>query len=740
MTAQRLTVRLATWSARHPWRAIVSWLLLVVVCLGVGSAAGTRMADTTDYRVGEAGRAEAMAEAGGIPQPIVENVVITARGGSLDVTAAEAAAQDVSRRMADLPAVSRVGDPLRAPDGQAYLVPLTMRGDDVAVAKGIKDVVARTAEVQRANPAVQVVQTGHASMSVDVGKQMSKDLALGERLTLPLTLVILMVVFGAVVAAGIPVLLALSGVAAAMGLSALFSHVFPSVGTNNNLILLMGMAVGVDYSLLVTKRFREERARSGGELGDAAAIELAAATAGRAALVAGAAVMLAMASLFAIGDVVFSSLAISSIIVVLIVMTGSVIVLPALLVKLGRVLDRPRLPLLGRLAKQSSEPGRLWPRLLAPAVRHPGRTLAAGLVVIAALALPALGMRLISTEVGTLPKVPAVQARDRMVAHFPSAGAAFTVVVQGSAAQADAAVDALTTATAADPLLSAGRLPATTLRSADGTTGSLTLTTPYPVDGPQARQALERLRHDLVPAVANRADGPRAAVTGDVARNQDVLDRQLGELPWVIGLLLLFSFAVLLAAFRSVLIALVCTLLNVLSSAAALGMLVGVFQSGPVTDLIGHHADGSIVSRVPIFLFVILFGLSTDYNVFMVSRIKESMEKGSSTADALVEGLGRSAGVVTGGAFIMVSVFVSFMFTSLLEMKQLGFGLCVAVLVDVVIVRLMVMPALLKLIGHRLRWSARPAVRPGATPDAAAAADSAAGPAVLPEPNLPVHH
>ncbi|MGW0845428.1 MMPL family transporter [Streptomyces sp. NPDC002787] len=727
---QRLTVRTAMWSARHPWRALACWLVLVVACLALGAQAGTRSADSVDYRVGEAGRAEEIADRGGILDPLEEKVLITAREGEkLDRDAATAAARDVVRRMTGAPSVAKVGDPVWAPSGQAVLVPLETAGEDAEISDDIPALLERTAAVQKAHPGVEVAQTGHFSMGQGVSDSMGEDLATAERITLPLTLVILMVVFGAVVAAGVPVLLALSAVAAAMGLSQLFSHVFPSVGANNSLILLMGMAVGVDYSLLFIKRVREERARAGDRLDQEAAVRIAAATAGRTVVVSGCAVMVSLAALFVVGDVVFSSLAISSIIVVALVVGASLTVLPALLVKLGRALDRPRLPLLGRLAARSGatgSPGRTWERLLGPVLRRPVAALVAGLALVGALALPAVGIQLSSTEVSTLPKVTAVQARDRLVEQFPSERAAYLVAVRTDEAHRDQlpqAMRELVNAVGEQPLLrtaeDGGVDAARTEMSADGLTGTVLLRAPYQIDSEKAQDVLRLLRDELVPGTVGKLPGTEAGVSGDVARNADVLDHQMSALPWVIGAVLALSLIVMLVAFRSVPVAVVSTVLNVASAGGALGLLVLVFQSDWVQRQLDYDTDGFIVSRVPLFLFVILFGLSTDYNVFMVSRVKEAVERGRSTTEALLEGIGRSAGVVTGGAVVMVSVFVSFMFTELLEMKQLGFGLCVAVILDVVVIRIVILPAALKLLAPVLWWPSRQGVRAAATQDPA---------------------
>jgi putative drug exporter of the RND superfamily len=339
-----VTVRVARWSATHPWRAIALWLVFVVACVVVGGAVGARTATYEDLGVGESGRATSMVDRSGLARPATENVLVS---GS---TQAElrAVAEEVAERMRALPEVAAVGEPMPAADGTAVLLPVTMRGDPQTAADRIDPLLAATAAVQQAHPQLRVEQVGDASVNKGINDLVAEDLGRAELLSLPLTLAIMVVVFGAVIAAGVPVLLALSAVAAAVGLSTLASHVFPDTGTVNSVILLMGMAVGVDYSLFYLKREREERARG---LGHIDAIEIAAATSGRSVVVSAIAVVVSMGGLYLAGDAIFASLATGSIIVVAVAMLGSLTVLPALLGKLGRWVDRPRVPLLWRLTQ-----------------------------------------------------------------------------------------------------------------------------------------------------------------------------------------------------------------------------------------------------------------------------------------------------------------------------------------------------------------------------------------------------
>jgi RND superfamily putative drug exporter len=712
-------VAVAKWSAEHPWRAIIAWFLFVAVCLAVGSSVGTRSATSADFRVGEAGRAEAMAADGGLTVPAVEKILITAKGGGrIDRAESQAAATDLVARMRALPAVAKVGTPARSTDGNAVEVPVTMAGEQVAAKKHLPALLAATAAVQSAHPDLRVAETGDASIGKGTDDQRSSDLLRSETITLPVTLVILLIVFGAVLAAGVPLLLALSSIAAAIGLSALFSHLVPDAGVGAEVIILMGMAVGVDYSLFYVKREREERLRAGGRLGHTAAVELAAATSGRAIVVSGIGVMVSTACLFIANDVIFSSLAMAAIIVVLVAVISSLTVLPAMLAKLGPRIDRPRIPLLGRRLDREG-PGRVWPALLRPATRHPMGTLVVGLVVTLGLAAPALMMTLNQPGKNTFSDaIPAVVTYHELVAKFPDQSAAHLVVVRDDAAHsADvrAALAALETRAQADPAFG-GHTGGTIQTSPNGQVNILTLSIPFEATSAPAAHTLDLLRASLLPATVGHVDGARFAVSGDVARNVDYVHNQTSRTPLVVALVLLLTFVMMVAAFRSIVIGLLAVVLNLLSAAAAFGVLVVVFQYHWAEHLLDFTSYGFISARVPLFLFVILFGVSMDYQVFLVSRIREAAQRGLSTRDAVFEGITSSAGVVTSAAVVMVSVFVSFIFLHLLEVKQIGFGLAVAVLVDAFIVRVLILPSAMTLLGRAAWWPSRAAGRAAAAP------------------------
>ncbi|NMI59033.1 MULTISPECIES: MMPL family transporter [unclassified Streptomyces] len=714
---KNLPVRMARWSAGHPWRAIVSWLLFVVLCLGVGITVGGNPATTEDFRIGEAGRAEALAAEGGLQQRPVERVLITARPGSgpLDLTAADAAAKDVADRMRGLDEVRSVADPVHAANGTAVRVDVTMNGPELDGKKHVDPLLAQTAAVRKANPDLRVEETGSPSISKGVDKLRGDDLSRTEVIALPVTLITLLLVFSSLVMALVPLLLALSSIAAAVGLSMLASHAFPDAGVGTNVILLIGLAVGVDYTLFYLKREREERARAGGRLSSRAVVELAAATSGRAVVLSGLAVAISSATLFLADDVIFSSIATGAIVVTLVAVLSSLTVLPALLAKLGERAERRAVRREARAAKRGRTPrprkqpktgaGRLTTAVLSLVGKRPAAALSVTVIAMLALAAPVLGLKL--TDMGREThsrSIVAMQVYDRLNASFPELKSMHQVVVRADADRSSEVAAALREL-AAD-VKDDARLSGTSqlLTSPDKRITMLQLQVPYYVSTDQAQSSLKDIRKTYVPETVGKVAGAETAVTGDVARYTDYPTHQEQKLPLIIGALLLVTFAMTVWAFRSLVLGLVGVLLNLLSAAASLGVLVLVFQDTWAEGLLDFDSTGSIGSRVPLFLFVILFGLSMDYQVFVISRVREAALNGVPTRKAVIDGIGSSAGVVTSAAVVMVTVFASFAALHLIEMKQIGFSLAVAVLLDAFVIRMLILPALMLLLGEANWW------------------------------------
>ncbi|MEV0808589.1 MMPL family transporter [Micromonospora sp. NPDC050200] len=715
MGRRPVTVRLARWSAEHPWRAIGLWVVFVAVCFVGGNAAGLVEASSADQAVGESGRAEMIITEGNFHDPAVENVLITPRAGSLDQAAAKSAAADAAERLRQVTGVASVGTAVPSRDGEALLLPITMSGEPEDATDRVQPLRDATVGVQDAYPQLRVEQVGGPSINQALNETLGEDFKRAELLSLPVTLAILIIAFGALIAAGVPVLLALSSVAAAMGLSTLASHLVPATDTTASVILLIGMAVGVDYSLFYVRREREERAKGRSGLD---AVEIAAETSGHAVVVSGIAVMISMAGLLLVNDAVFSSLAVGSILVVAVAVAGSLTVLPALLAKLGRWVDRPRVPLLWRLTAPRTGPHgrpvkpRFWPAVLRPALRAPLATLVVSVGLLLALAAPALGMKLQFPDMADLPRTtPAMQAYDRLTAAFPSTGTSHQVAVRAPAEQADrvrAALTDLAGRAGGDPLFAPVEADGPKIEvSADRRVSVLELATPYAGRSDEAARSLDELRDDLLPAAMKGIPGVEYAVGGEVAGSQDYSKHIEEKLPIVMAFVLALTFAVMVLTFRSVVIALTSIVLNLLSAGAAYGLLVLVFQGTWAEGLLGFTSMGAIVTWLPLFLFVVLFGLSMDYHVFVVSRIREGVRAGLSNREAVAYGITSSAGVVTSAAIVMVGVFGIFASLSTIDMKQLGVGLAAAILLDATIIRAVVLPSLMTLLGKANWWTPR---------------------------------
>ncbi|MFB9314500.1 MMPL family transporter [Nocardioides plantarum] len=711
--------RAARWSATHPWRAIGAWFAFVALAVVLASFVPTVEADDADYRIGESGRADALVDAAGLDEPGTEYVLVTGRAS--DPGALDAAAGDVARALAGVDGVTSVGEPQTSPAGSEVLVPALL-GEEEDLPDDLADDIGDTvSQVATSHPGLEIRVSGDATLDAAIDERVGKDLHAAEGISLPITLVLMLLAFGALIAAGLPVLLAATSVAATIGVLAPLSHLVHAEPTVTSMIVLIGMAVGVDYSLFYLKREREERLAGRSTLD---AIDIAAQTSGHSILVSGAAVVVAMSGLFLIGDTTFDSLAVGAIVVVAVAVLGSITVLPALLARLGRWVDRPRVPLLWRANARISQGG-LSRRILRPVVRRPvAALLAAGLVVLA-LALPAVGLRIHSANLDTMPSsIPEVQTMRDLTAAFPAEGTSATVVVEADPALAGrvaTALDDLATRAAAS-----GRFVATReapVVSADGGTTVLDLVMPYDESDERVGDALEALRDDLVPQALGGLDA-ETAVGGGAAESYD-FDARLGDrLPLVIGFVLLLTALVMLATFRSLLLAVVSVLLNLASVGVAFGCLVLVFQHGVGADLLGFTTPGFVIDWLPLFVLVVLVGLSMDYHVFVLSRVREHVRAGLPARLAVERGISETAGVVTSAAAVMVSVFAIFATLSMLEMKMMGVGLAAAILLDATLIRLVMLPAILVLLGERV-WRRTPTATAAApvdeTPDETAA-------------------
>ncbi|MGW3988360.1 MMPL family transporter [Streptomyces sp. NPDC004830] len=698
--------RAGGWSARHRWAAVGIWVLFVVLAMGLGSAAGRVDVKDSDQLKGETHTAARIVEDAGIEEPAGETVLIQARGGDLKATDAEFrdAVTAVVTAVEGTGRVTDVTSPYEAKtisrDGRSALVQFDMRGPSDTAGERVEPVLKAVEGVQEDHAAVRIEEIGGASMMKTFDDAFGDDFKKAEYSAVPVALGILLIAFGALVAALLPVALAVTAIMATMGLMGVVSHVMPMSETANSVMLLVGMAVGVDYCLFYLRREREER-----EAGRDAqtALRIAAATSGRAIVVSGVTVCVAMAGMLFTGLAEFEAMGLASLMVVAVAMVGSVTVLPALLSLLGERVEKGRLPFLRRRRRGARGDSRFWTAVLRRVLARPVVAVAVAAGALLAIAAPALGMK---TQQLTLDQefgdsLPIVQTYNRLNEAFPGGSEPAEVVVKAHDINAPEVKAAL--AGFRDRAISSGasRGPVEIKLHDAQNVAFVYVPLVGGSDLDQAGVSLDKLRDEVRPATLGKVEGLEAPITGQVAGSKDFNDQLAGAVVPVFAFVVVFAFALMLLSFRSLTIALTSIVLNLLSVGAAYGILVAVFQHGWGASLVGAEGVGAIITWLPLFLFVILFGLSMDYHVFVVSRIREARLRGLTTKDAIRHGVVTTAGVVTSAAVIMVAVFAIFGTLSMQSMKQMGVGLAAAVLIDATIIRGVLLPAVMALLGER---------------------------------------
>ncbi|MFF3754050.1 MMPL family transporter [Streptomyces sp. NPDC002018] len=686
---QNLAARIGVWSAHHRKTAIIGWLLFVVLAAGLGGASGMVEMSASESGAGDSARAERILDEAGIDEPAGELVMVAGRAEGGWRTAAGA----LTEALRATGEVGGIAPPLASEDGKDALIRFEIKGDSTTAADRVGPVLDAVRETGEAHRDVRLYQFGEASSGKLLGDLLADDFQRAEFTAVPLALGILLVAFGAVVAALLPVGLALTACLAAFGLLSLASHQLHLFQTTYSVMFLMGLAVGVDYCLFYLRRERDERAAGR----DAeTALRIAAATSGRAVLVSGVTVMVAMAGMFLSGLMLFKGFALATILVVFIAMIGSVTVLPALLAWLGDRVEAGRVPFLNRRGKKNArkgarESGALAGALLRPVLARPKLFAVASAAVLVALAVPALGMK---TESLGMEKQFG-SGSELTVAHrnitetFPGGPAPARVVVKADDIGAAGVRKAL------------GRFPADTV-TVHPERNIAEIEVPLAGNGSDARSkaALSELRDERLPA-AFAGTGAQVHVTGDLAGSVDFTAQLRRGIVPVFVFITAVTFLLMLFCFRSYVIAATSIVLNLLSVVAAYGVMVAVFQHGWGAELLGTEKIGAIESWMPLFVLVVLFGLSMDYHVFVVSRMKEAHDRGLDTPSAIHEGIRRTAGAVTGAAVIMVAVFAVFGTLSMQDMQQMGVGLAVAVLLDATLVRMVLLPSVMVLLGER---------------------------------------
>jgi uncharacterized membrane protein YdfJ with MMPL/SSD domain len=704
--SRALAARAARWSAEHRKTAILGWLALVVVLFMGAQAIGTQRLTSAEEVSGEAGEAEQILEDAGL-SPTSEVVMIQSDASTVDDPGFKAVIADTAAQLERTAHVANVKSPVDgnggaiSDDRHSALVDFEVTGDEENVDTNIVASEDAVAALKHDHPDYRVEQFGDGSAEKAIDETLDSDVGKAGMLSLPLTLAILLIALGALVAASVPLVLALTSVMATMALVAIPSQLFPLGGNTDALVLLIGLAVGVDYSLFYMRREREERAagRSTRE-----ALQAAAATSGRAVMVSGLTVAIAMAGMFLTGDATFESFAVATITVVIVAMFASLVVLPAVLAWLGDRIEKGRIPFTKRLRRPASE-SRLWSSIVTKVMRRPVISIVVAGGALVALAIPALGMNVVNTEADDLPSdLPVMQTYDRYKAAFPDEVNEVGVVVEAGdvrSGEVAAAIDELVEQAEASPTLLDGTEVDV---SDDGTVAEVSIPTKGVGSDDESMAGLDEVRDGLVPATVGGVDGTTVKVTGQAAQSSDFSDLLADRMPLVFAFVLGLAFLLMLVTFRSIVIPIKAIVLNLLSVGAAYGVLVLVFQDGHGESLLGFESNGGITNWLPVFLFVILFGLSMDYHVFILTRVRELYDSGMSTEDAVRKGIAGSAGTVTTAAMVMVLVFSVFATLSFIDFKEMGVGLAVAILIDATIIRGVLLPASMKVLGDRNWW------------------------------------
>jgi RND superfamily putative drug exporter len=698
---------LARSSARRPWTTIAIWVVALVTSVGLTSAflgdALTTAADFTDNP--ESKQAQALIDEVRGDQATTELIVVTSESLSIAEPAFQAYVGDIQRRFASLSptVVAHVGsyltqdDPVSA-SGRSALIPVTLAGTDPdansAHATALHDALAELTPPE----GIEATIAGPATLENEVNRIAEEDLAAGETIGLAVALLVLVFVFGAVFAGLVPILVGILSIAIALGGASLVGLAFDLSFFVTNMITMIGLAVGIDYSLFVVSRYREERASGFNKMD---AIGRAGNTASRAVFFSGMTVVLALLGMLLLPNTIFRSLGIGAILVVIAAVTASLTLLPAVLSLLGDRINWLRVR--GRSARSKDKQGRFWDRVTNMVMRRPLVSLIASAGLLVALSLSYFSINTGFNGVSTLPDdIESKQAFAVLEAEF--SGGLTSPVEIAVAGQATAGIAELRAVLAADPAFA----PQSTVES--GAAGSITIiSAPLAgdVNSDASIEAVRELRTITIPAIFDGA-GVTVLVGGETAGTVDFLTQTAKWTPLVFLFVLGLSFILLTVAFRSIVIPAKAIAMNLLSVGAAYGLIAMFFQIGVgpawVKDLAGRlgFAQVEVIEAwLPLFLFSVLFGLSMDYHVFLLSRIKERFDMTGNNADSVAYGLRSTAAIITGAAAIMVAVFAGFAAGRLVSFQQMGFGLAAAVLLDATIVRSVLVPASMKLLGAR---------------------------------------
>jgi len=729
-----LASRLAHWSTTHWKSATAVWLTFVAASFLIGNAIGTRQINQSQANVGESHTADQIIDRGHFKNEqddaksakpremvLIQSATLTASDPAFRAVTADAV-----RTLRTFPKATELAAPLVSPDRHAVLIRFTPAGSRDEVNGYIDSITSAVDKVEARHAGFYVASVG-VSTEKAIDEAVQGGLGLAGLVSIPLTIAILLLVTGSLVAALIPLLLGLTSVLATGGLLAISSRGIPASKDIMEVVLLVGLAVGVDYALFYMRREREERAAGRTER---AALEAAAATSGRAVLVSGMTVLIAMAGMFLSGDKTFMSFSVGTMIVVAVAMLGSLTVVPAVLGKLGDRVERGRIPFTKRPSERRR--GRAWGGIVDRVLRRPVLFGTIALGALLTLAIPTLSLHTTQTGMEGI-TTPAIEPIKKLVKAFPGSPVPAIVAVEAKDVTTPAVQKAIVQLE--HEALATGEVSAPVRVEVDQTKRVARIELPLAGNGvdDKSAHALTTLREKVLPKTLGPVTGVEYAVTGITANSYDFNDALRSSAPRVFAFVLLFALLLMLVSFRSLVIAAKAIVLNLLSVAAAYGVVVAVFQWGWGESLLSFQSNGGIANWLPVFMFVILFGLSMDYHVFMLSRVREAHDRGMSTDEAVAHGIKSTAGVVTSAATVMIGVFSVFTLLPLVDLKEMGIGLAVAVLIDATIVRGLLLPASMKLLGNAnwylpkwLRWlphfeHGEQALAPAPMPEAPAA-------------------
>jgi uncharacterized membrane protein YdfJ with MMPL/SSD domain len=690
-----LTERVARACAAHPGRTFAAWgLALVASVLALAFLMTGLTTDATLANNPQSDRASDLIESSFPPDPrsAVSDLVVVR---SERFTVEQAPFHAMVERLADELRASDVVGPIRtyydsrnpalvSDDRHATLVPISIFGPDEA--GEVIDIV----EQADGNANLAVTVAGNETLDHDFNLVSERDLREGElKFGLPAALIILVLVFGAIVAGLVPLLMAIFSILAALGLVAVLSQQFELSVFIVNMLTGMGLALGIDYSLFVISRYREERT-DGRAPHDA--IAAAGATASRAVLFSGSAFVVAMFGMLIVPSSIMRSLAAGAILVGITSVLAALTLLPAILGSVQDRVDRLRIPFLQR----SSGEGRIWGAIVDRVLRRPAVSFAAATLFLVLLALPVLGLKIGTAGVSTMPDdLASKQGFLAIQRDFADQSVdPVQIVAADESSQTRRRLEELRRQLAADPRFGPGEV-----RRGNG--ASL-LEAPVHGDevSDEAVAAVRDLRDRIVPDTF-AAESVDVYVGGTTSENIDYFDAVTDPAPYVFAFVLGLTFVLLTVAFRSLAVPLTAIVLNLLSVGAAYGLLVLVFQEGVGTGLFGFQQVDTIEAWVPLFLFSVLFGLSMDYQVFLLSRIRERYDATRDTREAVRGGVASTARIITGAALIIVAVFAGFARGDLVMFQQMGFGVAVALIIDATIIRSVLMPSLMVMIGER---------------------------------------